>query len=286
MKRTPASIARVLAAAAFVFFAAGTGSAPAAEEARQSAVITRLDGTASQAPSENGPWKPLRLKDEVVAGRLIRTAPSSRIELTLPDGGAVRVAPDSTLSLSKLYFPKRENQRQFEAKLLAGRIWAKVKTLSQGQSFFRVRTGNAVAGVRGTAFQVNFGQDGSLVKCYAGQVGVEGAPSEGSGAPQGPVHEVPGPHEVQGPREVSMDEWVRIVRSWQFVSVSSQGLPSDTQDIDPAADAKDEFTAWNRKLDGIEVPEPGAPRKEEPPAPPAPPPSVPDQPTSPEPAAP
>ncbi|MEW6774702.1 MAG: FecR domain-containing protein [Bdellovibrionota bacterium] len=261
---------RTAAVVAVLVLLAGAAPSFADPAPSGTGVVTRLEGTAFWSLSQEKDWKPLKLKDTVIEGRYIRTESNSRMEVTLPDGGAVRVAPGTTLYLSKLLFPKDKSSKQFEAKLFVGRLWAKVQAVTGGDSFFKVRTGNAVAGVRGTAFQVNYGGQDATFKCYEGKVAVQAAMQGGTSQVPGGRYEVPGPQQVPGPREVTVEEWTRIVSSWQYVSVNAQGVPSEPKDIDPAADASDSFSMWNRELDNIALPEAEEKKSDDTPVPPAP----------------
>lgn len=244
---------------------------PAFGEVTALAVVSRLDGTAYQAPGMRGPWSRLRLEGRVPPGRFVRTEPGARVELSLPDGSAVRVAPESTLQLSTMYFPEEKEEKRFDARLFVGRIWARVQRFAGGEnSLFSIRTGNAVAGVRGTAFQVNYGGAGSdsLISVYEGSVSVrsysealersreQGEPGKRPGGFKiEPPREVEGPREVHGPREISRQEWESLVGEWMSLRVPAQGTPEQPKAIDPAAPAEDDFTAWNQELDGIAAPE-------------------------------
>lgn len=242
--------------------------AAAAEDNKRMVTLSRLEGKAFAAHGKNGPWETLRLGDSVMQGRYVKTDDRSRAELRLPDGGVVRLAPATKLRLSHLYFPSRARTRQFEAKLFIGRIWAKVRRLAGADSYYSVGTPTAVAGVRGTAFQVNYAGPtyDSLFKVYEGRVAVQGAPQKGASQQRrqvGPPREVPGPRQVQGPQEVSKEEWERIVSSWQFIRVSPEGTASEPADLNPVQDsAEDEFTAWNLELDKIALPDRGAQKPE------------------------
>ena len=224
--------------------------------------ISRLEGSAFAGSGINGPWQALKVGSTATQGQYVKTDETSRAGLKLPDGGLVRLAPNTKLRLSHLYFPDEGKSRQFEARLVIGRLWARVRKLVTNDSYYNVSTPTAVAGVRGTAFQVNHGGTGedSLFKVYEGKVAVQGTPAQQPEQRRevGPPREVQGPQEVAGPREVSVEEWTRIVSSWQYIRVSAKGVASEAAAIDPAQDAADDaFTSWNLELDRIPLPEPG-----------------------------
>jgi hypothetical protein len=100
---------------------------------------------------------------------------------------------------------------------------------------------------------VNVEEDKSaLVKVYDGSVYVANPPKDESGRPPREVSApvpVPGPHEVPPPyHEVTMEEWHVIVKSFQQVTISPDGVASQPQDFDPEADA-DDWVKWNQERD-------------------------------------
>lgn len=249
---------RALALATLLLGAAGAAADQPSEV--NFARVSRLDGALMSASEEDGPWKALQLRAGVVQGHYVRTGEGSRAELSFPDGSVLRLAALTTVHLSEVYFPKKAENRRFTARIVLGRLWARVrKAIESDESSFRVRVGNAVAGVRGTAFQVNYDgeAEGALIKVYEGTVAVAGKPAEseegGWPAPSEGKQEVPGPEEVPGPAEVTVEEWMRTVERWQAIRIDQSGRPGDTRAIDPEMD-KDPFSIWNLEIDKIPKP--------------------------------
>jgi hypothetical protein len=61
--------------------------------------------------------------------------------------------------------------------------------------------------------------------------------------------EVQGPHEVPPPyHQVTMEEWTVIVKSFQQVTISPQGVASKPEDFNPQQDM-DDWVKWNQERD-------------------------------------
>lgn len=183
----------------------------------------------------------------------IRVSEKSRVELKFPDGSVMRLAEKSQLKLSEVRFDKKSGAKQVGVDLSVGRLWAKVKRLITADSKVEVKTVNAVAGVRGTVYRVNVEEDSSaMVRVYDGSVYVAGIPREipkPASQVSGPVP-VPGPHEVPPPyHEVTMEQWHEIVKSFQQITISAQGVASKPQDFNVKEDAADEWVRWNQERD-------------------------------------
>ncbi len=242
----------------------------------KSATVTKLEGTLQTATAETGPWTPLKLKASVPEGAIVKTGPKSRAELSLPGDSVLRIGPDSRLKLNKLLFPADKQNAQVEARLISGRVWARVMNLFGGpaEPRFRVSAGNAVAGVRGTAFEINFAPitgenlnpdkpadepagNGDL-RVYEGKVAVARYnPFKPAEAHQGgglvPPTDVQGPDTVPPPfKDVSREEWTQlVVAGMQMPFGAGDPAKADPVKIDNQKDMQDDFTRWNRELDGL-----------------------------------
>jgi hypothetical protein len=173
------------------------------------------------------------------------------------------------LLIDSALFPNA-NERNFSAQMLKGQAYALVSKNDGENSAFELKTGNAVAGVRGTAFRIDSKQDKStVVRVYSGAVAVSNAPIYAkpgkSGAqtgksvtqtpspapgPQGVKPGGPGRKEVAGPSEVTKKEWEEFVaKALQEVRVAANGDISEPVAFDPEKDAADEWVAWNKSRD-------------------------------------
>lgn len=217
------------------------------------ASVTRLDGTAQAFTKGVAAGTPLKKGDALKKDQEVRVGEKSRIEIRFPDGTAMRFSENSRVNLNDVFYNKQSGSKSVKVGLSVGKLWANVRKLTTSDSNVEVRTSNAVAGVRGTVYRVNVAEDKSaVVKVYDGSVYVANPPRDAatpSGAVQQPV-QVPGPHQVPPPyHEITMDEWHVIVKSFQQVTISPQGVASEPQDFNAQEDAADDWVKWNQERD-------------------------------------
>ncbi len=90
------------------------------------------------------------------AGDRIITGSSSVAKIVLADESMVAVSERSTLVLSAIDISPQRRERRALLQLLHGAIRALVSTITDGESRFSIETPNAVTGVRGTHFLVEY----------------------------------------------------------------------------------------------------------------------------------
>ncbi|HUQ40743.1 MAG TPA: FecR domain-containing protein [Acidimicrobiales bacterium] len=88
----------------------------------------------------------------LAAGAQITTGAAGIAAIEFFDGSMTRIGPDTRYRIEEL--ARNRGGRVVAGRLDVGRTWHRVKTLSQSDSRFEVRTANAVAAVRGTTFGV------------------------------------------------------------------------------------------------------------------------------------
>lgn len=222
-------------------------------EAGTEAIVTMIEGTAQVFTRGAPAGLPLEKGSKLKREQEVRVGANSRMEIRFPDGTIMRLSEKSRLIMDEVLYDRNTESKNVKVNLAIGKLWANVKKLTTPDSKVEVRTSNAVAGVRGTVYRVNVEEDKSaLVKVYDGSVYVANPPKDESGKPPREVSApvpVPGPHEVPPPyHEVTLEEWYVIVKSFQQVTISPDGVASQPQDFDPQADA-DEWVKWNRERD-------------------------------------
>lgn len=217
-------------------FAAGTALADGA------ATVSFLAGKAELR--HQGQTGALSVGAPVAAGDEVATGAGSRLELTLADRSVVRLGPSSKLTLREAEV-EGQGEKKFSAKLLFGKLWAKVASTLGGESHFDVETENAVAGVRGTIFRVDARHDRSvLVRVYAGAVAVAAMnrlPQMAHGTTR---------HEVAGPTEVDKRTYEKLVAKMMQVRVSASGELGEPTSFTAESEAQDRWVAWNEGRDG------------------------------------
>lgn len=219
---------------------------------------TFIKGEVTAGPV-GGALQKVRRGTAIAAGSLVKTGDGARAELTFPDGSVVRVGPASELKLEAAGFDKTTKTVKVEAEVVGGKAWAKVATLVGDDAQFKVKTKNAVAGVRGTIFRVNVDQDqATVVKVYNGSVAVGGAPAylgstdgDSEACKANPIK--CGRKEIAPPMsEVSVKEFEHILGTMMQIRVGAAGVKaaaptSFSEDEDAAAEP--EWVRWNRERD-------------------------------------
>src|SRR3989304_1208836 len=215
--------------------------------AGNTASVSYLEGSAFKS-KDGKDWKPFMKGEFLGANESVKTGVRTRLELTLPDGSKVRFSENTLFKVESLLFT--EEERGFEMKALFGKVWFNVKKFKKLMkiSIFEVKTATAVAGVRGTTFRIDANEDlSSVVKVYEGEVGVKNLPTESQEKDTKPKY-ISGPKEVPGPHEVSREEWSYIVKSWQQITVSPEGVASKPVSFSPEED-KSDWVIWNQEMD-------------------------------------
>lgn len=132
--------------------------------------LSTVEGSVSVRGPKAKSYAPARGGMELANGARVRTAKGAKAELSYPDGSKSVVR-----SASEVVVRARSGESPGGVTLFFGRVWSKVTKSAGGASGFEVRSANAVAGVRGTEFEVGVGLDGSTrVLVKKGEVGVAG----------------------------------------------------------------------------------------------------------------
>ena len=217
-------------------------------------LVTYIDGRVKKKVINQQDWINAATNTPVNSGDLVRTYVKSRAELELLKLDVIRMAPETTIDIVKLYEETKGKIKETKISLQQGDIWAKLSQKSE-QVKFDISSPVAAAAITGTVLRIGVSDDSTTqVKVYTGEVRVSNisetkslAPSE-SFAPQ----EVPGPHEIQGPREISLDEWVYVVKSMQSIVIGNDGKVKQYGDFsieDP--DEKTDWIKWNIQMDNL-----------------------------------
>lgn len=226
---------------------------PAESKTVNYAKVTYITGKAYKSKRENGSWSTLRNGHTVYGGYYIKTAKTGKVELTLPDGSQLRLAPNSKLFLESAQFTNSTPTRRYRARINYGRVYTRATPSRNRKSTFTVRSNTAVAGIRGTAFNTILLPDGSTrVRCFEGEVFVatwadyaQRYLSEPQKVDPNVIWDAP---VVEGPSVISEEEWVRVAQAMMSVTVGADGTLQDPTAMD--SDDMDEWEEWNRKRDG------------------------------------
>ncbi|MGO1750406.1 MAG: FecR family protein [Marinobacter sp.] len=145
--------------------------------------VTSVSGGVQLISGINGRKKPLtkdaliRVGDEVLSGRGAAT-------ITLADGSEVRLSPDSRLIFNRLTQYGKSGMVDTRLRLNRGEVHTRVKPVIEGGARFEIETPSAVAAVRGTAFSLKTGPQGTHLQVTEGVVDF-GAPNQTHQIPAG-----------------------------------------------------------------------------------------------------
>lgn len=143
--------------------------APVVVVAGQVGKITGLKGTAQIRAKNNIPYGILKKGDAVSEGNWIKTGADGWVELTLNDKSTFTLANTTEFEVTRfLYNGKKQREGIFT--MTQGKLRASVVKLGGKQSGMTVKSGTAVAGIKGTEFlmlsqgpaNVFFGNEGRV----------------------------------------------------------------------------------------------------------------------------
>ena len=118
--------------------------------------------------------KELFTGDELQNGAVIGLREKALANIYFPDGSVARLDSGTRLVVEAGDFEEKTNKLNIRMNLLWGRVWSKVITVLTPDSSWEVQTTNAVAVVRGTAFGVEYVEEGkSNVIGYENKVEVK-----------------------------------------------------------------------------------------------------------------
>jgi hypothetical protein len=132
--------------------------------------VVAVSGKADVIRSSDNSRHELAFKDPIFLNDRIITAASSQVKLLLNDDSILKVSPTSELRVSEQVVGPGEESRT-TVNLLKGKLRSIIGKQLGGNSRFEVHTDVAVAGVRGTDFEVLAAGE-TLVRCFTGVVQV------------------------------------------------------------------------------------------------------------------
>ncbi len=127
------------------------------------AIVVMTNGTVEKISSQTNAV-PLRLKDALVKGDIIKTGPESFAVIQIGDDILARIQPDSSVEIKTLF-----DQENTEIFLEKGQIISVVKKISKENSY-NIKTPTALAAVRGTQYSISFYKGRSVLAVKEGKV--------------------------------------------------------------------------------------------------------------------
>ena len=120
-------------------------------------------------------FRKARVNKKICAGDTVRTGENGRARIVMADKNEINVSPTSELLIEQ-YANKGKNDKKVLLNVIYGKIRSNVKQKYKDdkQSFYRVKTKSAVAGVRGTNFLISFDRATQKFQAttFEGKVGV------------------------------------------------------------------------------------------------------------------
>jgi hypothetical protein len=210
-------------------------------------VVTFVEGEAVIIP-KNGQAKRRLFSNTIVnPGDVIQTLAQGKVEIIINRETVLRLRERTKLTLTN-FRDLHAGSGRTRVGFSLGTLWTKMKKFKDKAERFELELPTAIAGVHGTVYEATIGKDTSAeVKVFDGEVAVSG---KGGGAkkasPEG-LNEVAGPDEVAGPSEVSMEQWVKIVREMQRITIDKKGKPGNVEPFQKTPD--DSWEEWNERRD-------------------------------------
>ncbi|MDZ7261472.1 MAG: FecR domain-containing protein [candidate division KSB1 bacterium] len=216
-------------------------------------LVTYVDGRVKKKALDSEDWITAAQNTEVLGGDKVRTYQMSRAELELLQLDVVRMAPQTTIDIVKLYEETKEEKREIKINVEQGDIWAKVNPNKKGAKF-TLTTPTTAAAITGTTLRMNVAPDSTTqLKVYQGEVHITNAPERTDLRPQSiKPYEVPGPYQIPGPTEVTVEQWLYIIKSMQQITVSPRGQIVSKGSFSPKdPDEQSEWVKWNKQRDKL-----------------------------------
>ena len=218
-------------------------------------LFTLVEGNVKKKQMTDEDWIRAQVKTDVIGGDRVRTLQQSRAEMNLAQLDVIRLAPQTTIDIVKLYEETKEKKVQTQINGKGGDIWGKVKSVD-ANSTFEVNSDFGGAAITGTVFRVSHdsaGQD-TILKVYTGEVRISNVPEKmATLTPQAiQPSRVPGPSQVPGPTEISLEEWLYLVKSYQQITIGANGRVKSVGSFKSSdRDEKSDWVKWNQQRDRL-----------------------------------
>jgi hypothetical protein len=116
--------------------------------------------------------QPVKVKDGLAWNDLLKTAAQGRLRAGLTDGSVLSIGSNSELKV----VAHDASSQQTSIEMSYGKLRNQVVKITKPDGKYEVKTPNAVIGVLGTDFYVDYANNQTTVICYVGKVAVTPAP--------------------------------------------------------------------------------------------------------------
>ncbi len=215
-------------------------------------LVTYADGQVKKSITVEETWQNAPVNTEILSGDKVRTYRESRAELNLAQLDVIRLAPKTTIHISKLYEENKEKKIQTSINLEEGELWAAVHQV-EATTDFDISAPITAAAITGTVLRLNVADDSTTqLKVYEGEVKIRNKPQALVKEPPRSLkpYEVPGPTEIPGPQEVSVEQWFYIIQAMQQITVDKKGAVVSRGDFSKKdSDERTDWVKWNEARD-------------------------------------
>ena len=219
------------------------------EQKRETVVITFLKQPVIIKKDTKGPHKKALLNMILNSQDRVEVKNGGSVELMMSHGRVIRLDEGSILMVGTLMRDEHKKSVVGKFKLFLGRLWGKVLQVKlRKKKEMYVSTPTLVAGVRGTAYDLQLKRDqSSIIKVFEGEVEIynplQKMPESGI------IKDFKKPHRVQGPHRITEKEWNELLlRQYQQVIVTKEGI-SIPISFDHEAERKTEWVKCNEQRD-------------------------------------
>ena len=218
-------------------------------------LFTVVEGDVKKKQITAEEWIRAQKNADVNGGDRVRTLLQSRAEMQLAQLDVIRLAPQTTIDIVKLYEETKDKKIQTQLNLKEGDIWGKVKSVD-ANSTFEVNSDFAGAAITGTVFRVSHDSAAAetQLKVYTGEVRISNVPEKMDAlTPQSVAPtRIEGPRQIQGPTQISVEDWHYLVTSYQQITIGRNGAVKSKgafkrTDRDEASD----WVRWNLQRDRL-----------------------------------
>ena len=124
-------------------------------------------------------WVKLGLKNNIHEGDRIKTAPNSRVELSMPDGSIIKINENAVFDVKELKTPESDGEDKMSFTLWAGKLWGSFKKIFSDRQERTIESPSAVVAIRGTTIEMNVDiQQKTTVRVIEGSVEVKSKDTE------------------------------------------------------------------------------------------------------------
>jgi len=225
-------------------------------DAAKKGLFTVVEGSVKKKQVQDPEWIRAQVQTNVLGGDRVRTLLQSRAEMKLSQLDVIRLAPQTTIDIVKLYEETKEKKIATQIKVKEGDIWGKVKSVD-AKSSFEVSSDFAGAAITGTVFRIH--QDSAKqetqLKVYTGEVKISNALANLDSLPPKTLkpQRIQGPVQVPGPTPITMEQWVYLVRSYQQITIGAQGQIKSSGSFKKSdREENDEWVKWNLQRDRVQ----------------------------------